>query len=188
MMETFLQKIETGGQSNDNNAQSTEVPNQPSEQKTITDEEAREIAYIGREFNCRFLCESVRTLRCPDNNVEYLVGGKLYGGKGRHVNDDEIKELDQCKTFNCNSIWFLKNDRYGHEAVKLFRDIPCFDSGDREWNSMHSLKLFHNEGKIHAVFCVEGYSISELVIVENVTPDSENLKTLLRECGFPVTP
>ena len=187
MMETFLQKIETGGQLNDNNAQSIEVPNQPSEQKTITDEEARKIAYIGREFNCKFQCESVHTLRRPENNAEYLVGGNAYGGRHRSPGDDVIKEIDKAKEFHCNQILFRKRDPHEHEAVKLFRDIPCFDSGDREWDSMHSLMFVHNEGKLHAIYCVEGYSIARIVILENVTPDSENLRTLLRECGFPVT-
>ncbi len=47
-------------------------------------------------------------------------------------------------------------------VLRLSRDIPTFDSGDREYDAWHDLYLVRERsGRMHAVYCAGGYRIAE---------------------------
>lgn len=50
------------------------------------------------------------------------------------------------------------------KVVRLIKDVPTFDSGDREYDSWHDLYLVQKKrGNVFAVYCKGGYRISEII-------------------------
>lgn len=70
--------------------------------------------------------------------------------------------------------------------MRLKQNIPCFDSGDREYDSAHLLYFFHNGGQVHALYCGEGYRVATLTLFEKVKITNTRLKNFLKSEGFPV--
>ena len=69
--------------------------------------------------------------------------------------------LDADKFKDCNVRFFT--DGYYPRVVRLSKDIPTFDSGDREYDSWHDLYLVQEQsGNIHAVYCTGGYRIATI--------------------------
>lgn len=151
--------------------------------QVFSDGSIEEIKSVNKKFDCRLSCKNVRVFNSPNYETKYQINGKEYDN--RYIPDENWVTIEKPDGIDCDLVLFLEKDQYGNKVVKLVRDIPCFDSGDREYDSCHSLKFFHNAGKVHSLYCGEGYRIAKLVLFENVTQLSENLKDFLREKDFP---
>ncbi len=61
----------------------------------------------------------------------------------------------------CNLATFTSGDHL--TVLRISRDIPTFDSGDREYDAWHDLYLIREKsGHIHAVYAAGGYRIAVL--------------------------
>jgi hypothetical protein len=95
---------------------------------------------IERDFGRDFLF-SMETLNVTEEDLEKYQSGI---------------PLDTDKFNDCNVRLFT--DGYYPKVVRLSKDIPTFDSGDREYDSWHDLYLVQEQsGNIHAVYCTGGY-------------------------------
>lgn len=139
---------------------------------------------LNREFKCGINCNSVYLLVSPNYESEYSINDKKYVGY-QTLQAQKIGTSDNTYGCDCDRITVYK-DCYGNKVIKLIHDIPCFDSGDREYDSTHVLYLFHNNGRIYALYCGEGYRIATLTLFENVKISNNKLKGyLISEC-FPL--
>lgn len=147
-------------------------------------ETAQAVQSLNREFKCGIGCEGGCQILPPDYNTEYTINGKKYVGyqtlQAIKVSTGENKYGCDCDRIS------VYRDRYGHKVILLIRDIPCFDSGDREYDSAHLLYLFHNDGQMNALYCREGYRVATLTLFENVTVSHMELRKFLKAEGFPV--
>lgn len=138
---------------------------------------------VNREFRCGIKCDEVEYFVSPNYETEYTVNGKKYIS----YQTLQAKKEDECKSkYGCNCDRIVGcEDSYGNKVIELIQDIPCFDSGDREYDSDHLLFLFHNDGQTHALYCGEGYRIATLILFKNVTVLNMRLKQYMRSNGFP---
>lgn len=61
----------------------------------------------------------------------------------------------------CNLATFTGSDY--PMVLRISRDIPTFDSGDREYDAWHDLYLIQEKsGRMHAVYAAGGYRVAEL--------------------------
>ena len=93
--------------------------------------------------------------------------GFLFSMETLNVTEDDLEKyqsgtpLDADKFKDCNVRFFT--DGYYPRVVRLSKDIPTFDSGDREYDSWHDLYLVQEQsGNIHAVYCTGGYRIATI--------------------------
>ena len=100
---------------------------------------------IERDFGKGFLF-SMETLNVTEEDLEKYQSGT---------------PLDADKFKDCYVRFFT--DGYYPRVVRLSKDIPTFDSGDREYDSWHDLYLVQEQsGNIHAVYCTGGYRIATI--------------------------
>lgn len=142
------------------------------------------VSRINNEFNCLISCDNVRIFVSPDYTTEYEVNGRKYVGY-KTLEKMKLGSTDMTGSFRCDKILSFKDD-YESNVVVLVRNIPCFDSGDREYDSLHRLYFFHDEKSISALYTCEGYRMASLALFEYITPISADLIKLLKDDGFPV--
>ncbi|MBO4468697.1 MAG: hypothetical protein J5766_05290 [Clostridia bacterium] len=138
---------------------------------------------LSNEFECSIRCKRVRVFENPDyTKTKYRIGNKLYVSY-KTLLKTELETRKKPKNFRCDKVSVFE-DEYGEKVVALISEIPCFDSGDRMYDSLRSVFFFQVDGKTYAVYCGEGYSIAEFKLFEEVAPSSDNLKELLKSEGF----
>ena len=142
------------------------------------------VSRINNEFNCLISCDNVRIFVSPDYTTEYEVNDRKYVGY-KTLEKMKLRSTDMTGSLRCDKISTFKDD-YENNVVVLVRNIPCFDSGDREYDSNHLLYFFHDKNCISALYCREGYRMASLVLFEDITPISADLIKLLKDDGFPV--
>ena len=120
---------------------------------------------LNREFKCGISCEKVQLLSA-DYNTKYIAGDKDYVGY-QSLETGKCGEVENKYGCSCDIV-SLYIDSYGCKVVRLKQTIPCFDSGDREYDSAHLLYFFHNGGQVHALYCGEGYRVATLTLFEKV--------------------
>ncbi|MBR1763044.1 MAG: hypothetical protein IJ731_06725 [Eubacterium sp.] len=139
---------------------------------------------IYNSFACDFDCGSVIKLTDPDKSALFFAFDNLYDGY-KTLQNSTPQEIDNSCSIKCDII--RKHiDKYGYTVIALIQDIPCFDSWDYMVDSYHSLYFFHNENDIAALYCQEGYQISELYVFENIRETDEQLKSILKDNDFPI--
>lgn len=142
------------------------------------------VRILNREFKCGISCEKVCHFPSPDYDTEYVIDGKKYVGY-QTLQAEKTNAAEEKHGCECDRISEYQ-DSYGNQVILLIQDIPCFDSGDREYDRYHLLYFFHNAGKVHALYCGEGYRIATLTLFENVRVFNPLLKHYLKSKGFPV--
>ncbi len=69
--------------------------------------------------------------------------------------------------------------KYG-KVLRLWQDIPTFDSADREFDSWHALYLMRGEeGTVWGVYAAGGYEVANLVRCRALTECTQELKALV---------
>ena len=121
----------------------------------------------------------------PDNEQSRWIYGRNY----RLPRDlcVDLVETYKDRVFSVHGIHIDEySDRFHHHVVAVVKSVPTFDSGDREYDSRHTLYLFHNEGRISAAYVKEGYRIAELYVLKDLQSVGEELKPYLEKAGFPL--
>lgn len=139
---------------------------------------------VNREFKCRISCNSVFLFDYPNYESEYSINGKKYVSY-QTLQEQELGTSKEKYGCDCDKFSVFQ-DSYDNKVIGLIHKVPCFDSGDREYDQFHNLFLFHNGGQIYALYCGEGYRIAKLVLFENVIITGTRLKQYLRSQGFPI--
>ena len=57
---------------------------------------------------------------------------------------------------------FLGQDAFGEQVLKIYTQVPTFDSGDREWDSKVLEYLFFDGRAVNLVVLNGGYRIASL--------------------------
>lgn len=94
-------------------------------------------------------------------------GGFIFSTETFYVKEEDLEkyqsgtQFDADKFNDCNVRVFT--DGYYPKVVRLSKDIPTFDSEDREYDSWHDLYLVQEtNGNIHAVYCTGGYRVEKM--------------------------
>lgn len=77
-------------------------------------------------------------------------------------------------------------DGDGNRVVELTIDVPVFDSGDREYDSWHSLYLTRGmkEGTADGYYCKGGYRLASAAACRDLTDADPRVREILREQGI----
>jgi len=76
-------------------------------------------------------------------------------------------------------------DAFGSKVLRLYTDVPTFDSFDREWDGCEFEFLFFDGEKIHLVDCHRGYHIGSIMVYEELLSAGLLLKPWFERLGFP---
>lgn len=161
--------------------ESNEQPFIPHEDSV--DLQKQRIDRLKTEFNCDIKCDETIELK-PHYETKYSVNEHNYIGY-KSLSHLKCTVKEKPISFNCDRI-IEYLDTYDHKVIVLSKDIPCFDSGDREYDSSHRLYFFHDGNDTHALYVGEGYRVASLILYKNIKPQSICLKQLLDRKGFPI--
>lgn len=104
---------------------------------------------IERDFGEGFLF-SVEALNVTEEDLKRCNSGNLKEPCDHY----QFGKYDKCDVL-------IYTDGYYPKVVRICKDIPTFDSGDREYDSWHDLYLVQEKsGDIHAIYCTGGYHIA----------------------------
>ena len=81
---------------------------------------------------------------------------------------------------------YLTTDAYGEKVLRTYKQIPTFDSGDREWDSMELEYLFFDGKHIHLVVMRGGYRIAKLTFYERLLTADFCMKSIFEKLGWPM--
>lgn len=138
--------------------------------------------YICESFGCEFQCTNMKKLKKPDKLAAFRLFDRTYNGYNTLIKT-KLETIENGYSFQCDRINRYM-DKFGESVVAFVKDIPCFDSGDRMYDSRRSLYFFQNKSRIAALYCAEGYQISELYVFENLHEFDEQLTDCLRNNEF----
>lgn len=79
---------------------------------------------------------------------------------------------------------YLTADAYGEKVLRTYKQIPTFDSGDREWDSMELEYLFFDGKHIHLVVMRGGYRIAKLTFYEKLLRADVRMKPIFERLGW----
>ena len=111
------------------------------------------------------------------------LDGYTYSYNGRTYRDTESLRVAPMEEISKNV--FLTADAYGEKVLRTYTQIPTFDSGDREWDSMELEYLFFDGKHIHLVVMRGGYRIAKLTFYEQLLSADMGLKPLFENLGWP---
>ena len=80
---------------------------------------------------------------------------------------------------------YLTADAYGEKVLRTYKQIPTFDSGDREWDSTELEYLFFDGKHIHLVVMRGGYRIAKLTFYEKLLTADVRMKPVFEKLGWP---
>lgn len=81
---------------------------------------------------------------------------------------------------------YLTADAYGEKVLRTYKQIPTFDSGDREWDSMELEYLFYDGKHIHLAVMRGGYRIAKLTFYEKLLTADVRMKSIFEKLGWPM--
>lgn len=143
------------------------------------------IKRLRSDFHYDFDFKSIREVNPPARDTMIRIKTRYYMRLEAFARF-KIKDIEDPDARFRGVLISMYRDALLHKSIVLRFDPPCFDSGDRQYDSRHTLYLVHSLTDISAVYCVEGYEVSELYVFEGMTAVSEKLLGYLREAGFPV--
>ena len=79
---------------------------------------------------------------------------------------------------------YLTADAYGEKVLRTYKQIPTFDSGDREWDSMELEYLFFDGKHINLVVMRGGYRIAKLTFYEKLLRADVRMKPIFERLGW----
>lgn len=112
------------------------------------------------------------------------MDGYTYSFNGRTYRDTESLRVAPLEEVFKDV--FLTADAYGNKVLRTYKQIPTFDSGDREWDSMELEYLFFDGKHIHLVVMRGGYRIAKLTFYEKLLSADICMKPIFEKLGWPV--
>lgn len=111
------------------------------------------------------------------------LDGYTYSFNDRTYRDTESLRVAPMKEIAPNV--YLTADAYGEKVIRTYTQIPTFDSGDREWDSMELEYLFFDGKHIHLVVMRGGYRIARLTFYTELLSADPGLKPIFEQLGWP---
>lgn len=109
--------------------------------------------------------------------------GYTYSFNGRIYRDVKSLRLEPVEELSANV--YITTDAYGEKVLKTYKEIPTFDSGDREWDS-EELEFLMFDGKdINLVVMRGGYRIAHLIFFEKLLTADARMKPIFEKLGWP---
>lgn len=143
------------------------------------------IARLKHDYNYDFDFRSFRILKDPGPYTMITFLTRFYTSVSSFTKK-KLGEIEDAEASSRGVRIIRYRDALFHSVIALRFDPPCFDSGDRTYDSRHTLYLIHGIYDISAVYCVEGYQISELVVFDGLRAASPKLIDYMKQAGFPV--
>lgn len=144
---------------------------------------------IKRDFYCNIFFTQYKSVEKEGrslDDVSYSVNGRIYTGMDS-FEKEEIESLPDIlakKSEPCKVAAY--RDIYGNAVLRLSVSIPTFDIGDREFDSVHFLYLFHDQEQIYGAYCMAGYVLAKIILCSNLNYVDDKLKPWLEKFGFPL--
>ncbi len=79
---------------------------------------------------------------------------------------------------------FLGQDAFGEQVLKIYTQVPTFDSGDREWDSKVLEYLFFDGRAVNLLVLNGGYRIASLTFYETLLTENTQLQPYLEKMGW----
>lgn len=117
------------------------------------------------------------------DNISSGMDGYTYTFNGRTYRDTESLRVAPMEEITPNV--FLTADAYGEKVLRTYKQIPTFDSGDREWDSMELEYLFFDGKHIHLLVMRGGYRIAKLTFYEKLLSADMRMKPIFETMGWP---
>lgn len=123
--------------------------------------------------------------KCRKNSVGKGMDGYTYSFNGRSYRDCESLWAGDAETIAPGV--FLGKDSYGGSVLGTRRNLPTFDSSDREWNSKVMEFLFFDGANVQLLVVQGGYKIASLTFYETLLSADSRLKPLFQRLGWPLS-
>lgn len=111
------------------------------------------------------------------------VDGLQYTCNGRDYTDTQSLWAEKVEALS-NRVSIGK-DVHGENVLKLYTEIPTFDSSDREWDSYILEFLFFDGKEFHLVVTRGGYRIATLTFYNRLLSASHGMKSYFEKLGWP---
>ena len=108
---------------------------------------------------------------------QYTLNGRTY----TDVSSFDVKDRE-----NITDDIYISKDIYGSKVLCVFKAIPTFDSGDREWDSRMIEYLMFDGKDINLVVMRGGYKIANLTFYTKLLTADLKLKPYFERLCFPV--
>lgn len=112
------------------------------------------------------------------SGCQYEIHGRVY----TDVISLKKRELEQISK-NVS----VYSDCYGNTVLAFYTDIPTFDSGDREWDSLHAEYLLYDGKEYALISCKSGYRIAEIAVYSGLVSVSEGMRPWFNRLGFEIS-
>lgn len=129
----------------------------------------KENVYIWREadFRIKMTLEFEKIYELEHVDWDYGIKNCVYSVNGRNFKDLNCMRGHVIKKFpmtrdDCG--YELRKYSDGKKFLFYWEDIPTFDDGDREWDSMKYRAVFCDENGVNVIHCHEGYKLPRIRI------------------------
>ena len=110
----------------------------------------------------------------------------VYKVNGRQFKDLDCTKGNAIKTFDEEHGNFFEIREYadGEKFLFHYHDIPTFDSGDREWDSICHVVVFRDNKGINLIHCQHGYKVPRILIYLNLKKSNAKFDKWLKQLGW----
>lgn len=123
--------------------------------------------------------------KCKKSHLGKGMDGYTYSFNGRSYRDYESLWTEEAETIAPGV--FLGRDIYGESVLGTRRNLPTFDSSDREWDSRVMEFLFFDGANVHLLVVRGGYKIATLTFYERLLSADSRMKPLFERLGWPLS-
>lgn len=122
---------------------------------------------------------------CRKNNRYGGMDGYIYCFNGRSYRDVDSLWAERIEKISEDVL--IGVDKFGEKVLVICREIPTFDSSDREWNSLEEEYLMFDGRDVHLVSMAGGYRIAQLTFYEKLLTADVRMKPIFEKLGWPVS-
>lgn len=107
---------------------------------------------------------------------EFMLNGRAYRAYGSFPAEGREKLERNAE---------IRRDVYGSRCLRIYHDIPAFDSGDMEWDD-HSIQYLFFDGKeVHLLYVRGGAKIAKMEVSMGLLAADASFQPYFERLGFP---
>ena len=111
------------------------------------------------------------------------MDGYTYSFNGRSYTDVRAFQTEAIEWLSDNAS--IARDAFGDMVLRRRTEIPTFDSGDRDWDSVEIEYLFFDGKDIHLIVLRGGYHIAYLIFFEKLLTADSRMKPIFEKLNWP---
>ena len=110
----------------------------------------------------------------------------VYKVNDRQFTDLECMKGNSIETFEKKNgnVFEIRKYNDGKRFLFHYHEIPTFDSGDREWDSICHVVVFRDNKGINLIHCQHGYKIPRILIYLNLKKSNPKLDKWFEQLGW----